>query len=294
MRDKRTAKRHAAIANVLLDRLPPDRELLHGSPPESVHGRASPELLHGSQSELLHGAPPELEPTTETAKSADKDRSDLEVQDPSVIIGNDQIKIYLMREAQAKLKNGLSVSQIEEHLKNAAQLLGGEKIPSKWCDVLKIMESAGYSSPTHYKVCVSPTHSFLLKSKKQHPTCPVCNKSWEDCLDYYCLGLGFRDWFCSKVRCERLMAHWRKKDEWFAKPSDFQPPVLSELWHGQRFRELARFWDSSQEYLLPEKCPHCTSINPAHYLQRFSADSDILCVHCSKAFRYYPSLICTR
>ena len=91
-----------------------------------------------------------------------------------------------MSETKAKLQNGLSVSQIEEHLRNAAQLLGADKIPSKWSDVLKIMESAGYSSPKHYKVCVSTTHLILLKSKKQHPTKTDC------------LGLGFRDWFCSK------------------------------------------------------------------------------------------------
>ena len=203
----------------------------------------------------------------------------------------ENVTSFIMKEAKAKLQSGLSVQEIEEHLRNAAQLLGDDVIPSKWTDVLKVMENAGYKAPQHYKVCVSSSHSFLLKSKKIHPICPTCGKTWSDCLDYYCLGLDFCNWFSSRDQCQKLMAHWEQTDEWFNRQNDYQPPSQSELWHGRRFRELSWFWDSSKQYLLPEKCPRCLKIIPTKYLQSNGGNTNLQCMHCSGSFTYFQSFV---
>ena len=84
------------------------------------------------------------------------------------------------------------------------------------------------------------------------------------------------------------MSHWDARQEWFDKPDGFEPELLSELWHG-RFRELSSFWNSTEEYLLPSRCPQCMKIVSAYVLAsaRTSVDShnvDVSCPHCSFPF----------
>ena len=85
-----------------------------------------------------------------------------------------------LKEVKIKLERGHSVSDIEDHLSNAAELTGGKQIPTSWPNVLKLMKLLGYTNPQHYKVCTARDHSYLLKSK--HP-CPVCQRPWHDCID---------------------------------------------------------------------------------------------------------------
>ena len=35
------------------------------------------------------------------------------------------------------------------------------------------------------------------------------------------------------------MAHWNANEERFNKLNEFEPPSMSELWHGECFRDLA-------------------------------------------------------
>ena len=37
-------------------------------------------------------------------------------------------------------------------------------------------------------------------------------------MDYYVLGLNFGQWFLTEDYCEKLLAHWKEKDEWLNKP----------------------------------------------------------------------------
>ena len=122
--------------------------------------------------------------------------------------------------------------------------------------------------------------TFVLAQKQKNSPYPACGKTWSDCLDYYCLGLDFCNWFSSRDQCQKLMAHWEQKDEWFNRQNDYQPPSQSELWHGRRFRELSWFWDSSKQYLLPEKCPRCLKIIPTKYLQSNGGNTNLQCMHC--------------
>lgn len=84
----------------------------------------------------------------------------------------------------------------------------GEK-EMTWRDIIKLLRKLGYSEPHHYNVCLSKDHAVLLDPKSI--ACEVCSKPRQDCIDYYVLGLGFSDWFCTEDRCEQLMSHWRKK-----------------------------------------------------------------------------------
>ena len=213
----------------------------------------------------------------------------IEHSNPVLDIPEARVYEYVMKELKLKLDRGHSVTDIEEHLKNAADLIGGEKIPTAWLNVLKLLKKLGYTNPYHYKVCASHDHSFLLGSREEHPTCGVCGKRWQDCIDYYCLGLNFMDWFATEERCQKLMGHWNAKDEWFNKPSEFEPPSMSELWHGERFRELSPFWDTAQEFLLPIRCPECANIVPTEELEkaRVAVDCEsvsVSCPHCPCRF----------
>lgn len=89
---------------------------------------------------------------------------------PALDVPEERIRRFVMKEVKIKLERGHSVSDIEEHLSNAAELTGGKQIPTSWPNVLKLMKLLGYTNPQHYKVCAARDHSFLLKSSKQHPS----------------------------------------------------------------------------------------------------------------------------
>ena len=102
------------------------------------------------------------------------------------------------------------------------------------------LKSLGYIEPRHYKVCAACNHSYLLSENE----CKVCHKQAADYVDYYVLGLQFRDWFLTTNQCDRLMAHWTDRDQWLNKDEDYQHPGQTKLWHGDRFRNLSWFGDS--------------------------------------------------
>ena len=147
------------------------------------------------------------------------------------------------------------------------------------------MKMLGYSEPHHYKVCISTRHSVLLQ---RHQDCPICGKEWQNCIDYYTLGLHFCDWFATEEQCHQLMDHWHEKEDWLNKPLDFET-IKSELWYGQRFCEMSWFWDPTDEHLLPERCPHCRKIVSSTELEEQNSDTVVMlmyCAHCSSEFYY--------
>ena len=203
-------------------------------------------------------------------------------------ITEERIVTFTLKELSLKLQYGHSVSEFEHHLQNAADLIGG-KLFTKWAEVLKLLRRLGYTNPKHYKVCVGGNHSILLDEKAE--CCPVCRKDQSLCIDYYVLGLNFQDWFCTEERCEQLLSHWRDKDEWLN--TACEPAKISELWHGERWRDLSYFWDPSIETLLPEKCTNCKCIISKENLEQQMSDSGltqvaITCSACKISHRYVP------
>ena len=82
---------------------------------------------------------------------------------------NEQVQRYVLNEVKLKLDHGHSISVTEDNLRNTSALIGGCQIPTKWCEILKLMKSLGYCDPKHFKVCVSQDHSCLLESIKHIP-----------------------------------------------------------------------------------------------------------------------------
>ena len=208
-----------------------------------------------------------------------------------------QVNEFIVREVTTKLMRGHSRAAIEEHLANAAKLVGDDVIPLKWCDVLKVLKSLGYENPQHFKVCVSASHSELLKSKVVSPCCRKCKRSWDACIDYYCLGLNFKDWFLTLADCERLMSHWLDRDSWFNIPVHSTLANQTEVWHGSRFRELSYFWDNAKKSLLPEKCSACSQIISSEtiannlsqpFLSVDMAQISVPCPHCESQCLIVP------
>ena len=202
-------------------------------------------------------------------------------------VSEKQIKEFILKEVKTKLDHGHSVSIAEEHLRNASELLGTGSIPTKWNAVIKYLKSLGYKDPKHYKVCVSTNHSRLLKAEEV--SCPICSKTSAECLDYYVLGLNFKDWFLTGEQCERLMAHWDEREHWLDKDPSYVHPGMTELWHGERFRELSWFWNPQKEYTLPDWCPFCHRVIPAAVIQEsFEMNAPITCQGCCEKFPAIP------
>ena len=189
-----------------------------------------------------------------------------------------------MGAVQLKLNRGLSIKTTEDYLQNTASLLGNKLIPTKWNDFIRFLCTLGYVEPRRYKVCADRDHSYLSENE-----CKVCHKPSADCIDYYVLGLNFRDWFLTTDQCNRLMAHWTDRDHWFNKDEDYQHPGESELWHGSRFRSLSWFWNPDEYYVLPDWCPLCHAvISSAVITDAFEHKQPITCPECVQNFTAIP------
>lgn len=193
-------------------------------------------------------------------------------------IAQDRVTQFIVKELYVKLQYGHSQAELEHHLRNASDLLG-EDIATSWSAVMKLLRNLGYSEPSHYKVCVSSDHSVVLGSKAS--ACHMCSKLREDCIDYYVLGMGFTDWFCTDERCDQLMSHWEDKDNWLY--GSVTGVNRTELWHGERFQELSYFWDPTQTTMLPQKCTSCSGIIPSSVMKDLAQqDSERISLTCPK------------
>ena len=208
------------------------------------------------------------------------------LQPASLILDKERVHTFVMKEVKAKLDHGSPVSIFEESLNNVSTLLPDIQLPTKWNEVLQLMTSLGYTRPTHYKVCASQDHSFLLLDPETHPACPTCSKPRGECIDYYCLGLNFREWFLTVDECDKLICHWIERADWFNVSSSNHAAPQTELWHGKRFQELSWFWDPTCEYTLPEFCPHCNRVVPASVITE--TNFSVECPHCNSSFHSHP------
>ena len=65
-----------------------------------------------------------------------------------------QIQKFVLKEVKVKLEHGHSIATTEEHLKNAAELLGNGQISTKWSSVIHYLKSLGYKDTKHCSVCL--------------------------------------------------------------------------------------------------------------------------------------------
>ena len=114
-------------------------------------------------------------------------------------------------------------------MRNTARLVGDTcSLPTTWGDTLKVLKELGYKNPKPYKVCLGHNHSELLHD--QADGCSVCRKPRNACIDYYVLGLHFKDWFCCTLEhCNQLMCHWENRDEWLERDLNSEPRLTNGM-----------------------------------------------------------------
>ena len=84
--------------------------------------------------------------------------------------------------------------------------------------------------------------------------------------------------------CMKMMKHWKNKAEWLHCE---EPAFYSEVWHGERFRQLSWFWDPDSEWLLPCRCSSChavigqqTVLSAVHQCRDENIAVHVTCDHC--------------
>lgn len=181
-RDIRTVKRHGQLSgassqnntNPSLDpNSPIDRDLNSPTNPcvdPSSNFRMNP-ALNSPLDPDTDSADPDLNPSTNPQQVPVPDASDrmtalvpgldTSLTDSTFATLPDSVVLYVLEELRIKLVRGHSRTDLEEHLQNAAKL--NPQVPTEWSVVLKLLKKLGYKCPMHYKVCVQPDHTFLLK-----------------------------------------------------------------------------------------------------------------------------------
>lgn len=168
------------------------------------------------------------------------------------------IKNAVLRSIESKILSGRSQAETLSELRNLYELLKDHRIPHKsWNSVLSYLKKLGYKESYYFKVCCSPDHTRLLENETD---CTVCGKSFDDCLNYYVLGIQLQNYFLNDTVIKDHLEHWEHKDEWLNIDDDDDGIKYKETWHGQHFRKLSYFWDKNVESLLPALCPNCNSV----------------------------------
>ena len=173
--------------------------------------------------------------------------------------------------------------------------------PTSWQSSMKLLTQNGYKSPVEYFVCLNDSHpcSFdVLKSVKHN--CRFCHASGSSCIKYMYLPLKdkIHRW-CQDVKfCHKITAHWAEKEHWLDVNNEYDGYLpKKEIWDGNRFSELAWFWNPSSQWLLPARCPLCRTVIPAEDTNgdfRFNEEAVnvlIKCPECHSEFTHEPKLV---
>ena len=72
------------------------------------------------------------------------------------------------------------------------------------------------------------------------------------------------------------------------------PHIYTHTYNSIRFSELSWFWDPRKRWLLPVKCPQCSTVVPTDDIKKnLSEDNDleqveIVCPECNQVFLHMP------
>ena len=167
----------------------------------------------------------------------------------------EEMEKCILRVLESKVKYGWSQEEALAQLRSLYEFTQDNNIPHRtWSMVMKFLKKLGYKNPRHYKICCGNDHVTLVRGNQ----CPNCDKSKNECTDYFVLGLNLESVFSSASKFTDHMAHWEEREDWF-NINDITVPY-KEVWHGSRFRDLSFFWDEEVESCLPTRCPNCSNI----------------------------------
>jgi hypothetical protein len=155
--------------------------------------------------------------------------------------------------------------------------------------LLTFYEGQGLKKPIRYRLCtgtVGDPHAPILMEPSDEDLyegpgvlkctcegvtnpplrrdCPHCCEKCHECLthrkfilpfDYLPFRPRIADMCRSRSTCFEFLEVWREHESWLGRPVSFRPPFISQFWHGQKMREIQRFWDPNNHWELPVQCP---------------------------------------
>ena len=119
--------------------------------------------------------------------------------------------------------------------------------------------------------------------------CKICSKPSFLCIDYYVLGLNFREWFLTLEQCERLMAHWSDRDQWFNNPQITTVPDNQNFGMAIDFVNYLGFGALTKAMFCLIGALFCHAVVSASSIQEVSAcERPVTCQNCSNSFHIVP------
>jgi len=143
--------------------------------------------------------------------------------------------------------------------------------PNSWGEVQMLLKDYGYREPKEYFICYCRKKAKRRGNTEKHvyngkwdvmesskDKCRHCGRKGK--VRYFYLGLKekIQKWFQNEETKKKLLAHWEEKEHWLKRETAWENK--NEIWDGDRFRELAWFWDPDASWLLPAVCPDPTCV----------------------------------
>ena len=195
-------------------------------------------------------------------------------------ISDDSLTKYILRILRSKVTYGWSREQALNELLSMFNFVGDKRIPYKnWGHVLQFIKNIGYEEAKHCKICITTDHVVKLETGEP---CFNCGKEWKKAHDYFVLGLRPKSIFLNRSNIKKHLGHWNEKDSWFRR--DSITCSRKEVWHGDRFKDLSYFWDSANEFQLPDRCNVCQNILSVSEINNgkpVHGGVDVICEECS-------------
>ena len=169
-----------------------------------------------------------------------------------------------------------------------------KKWPSTWQSAIKLLEEHGYKDPINLYICLADCHPTLYNvMDSTTKSCSLCNKLASNCIAYSYLPLKdkIQRWCGNAEFCRKITAHWENRDHWLRHTNNRK----EEIWDGNRFSELAWFWNPLCEWTIPAKCPFCNHVVSACEIEdarvQFGYLSSQIELECSVCYNKFQHII---
>ena len=171
--------------------------------------------------------------------------------------------------------------------------------PQSYTACMQVLRKAGYTDPLLYYVCFDQSHQNQWSmSRDPEQCCQYCHKPGN--IKYYYLSIAdkMKRWCSSETFCHKMTSHWEHRDRWLNRAYSHTTPhhEFCEIWDGDRFSQLAWFWDPTKQWLLPTRCNFCNEVISAEDIAVLAgctstSETRSVTVHCSHCHTEFPYLL---
>ena len=195
----------------------------------------------------------------------------------------------LTEEMHGSQQNFLQILEYGKELYSRGDASLTKHWPTSWQAAIRLLKDRGYSEPQQLYICLDDSHPCtydVIKSTSE--TCRYCMKTGSIKYSYLCLGDKVRRWCQDPLFCQKMTEHWNDKQHWLNVQGGWH--IKNEIWDGSRFGELSWFWDPSQEWITPVRCPTCKVIVSAETIEEamsVTLESETVCsvtIECPECF----------